>query len=61
MIDLPIKIDFKKSMKDLYQPSHKEVAMVEVPEMQFLMIDGMGSPGDSQDYQDALAAIYPVA
>jgi hypothetical protein len=59
--DLPIKIDFKKSMKDLYQPSHKEVVMVEVPKMQFLMIDGMGSPGDSQEYQDALAAIYPVA
>jgi len=58
---LPDKIDFKKTMKDLYQPSPKEVGMVDVPEMQFLMIDGMGSPGDSQEYQDALAALYPVA
>ncbi|MFX1477904.1 MAG: GyrI-like domain-containing protein, partial [Promethearchaeota archaeon] len=32
-----------------------------IPEMQFLMIDGMGSPGDSQEYQDALTVLYPVA
>ncbi|MFX1575251.1 MAG: GyrI-like domain-containing protein [Promethearchaeota archaeon] len=35
--------------------------MIEVPEMQFLMIDGIGSPGDSKEYQDALAALYPFA
>jgi hypothetical protein len=48
-------------MKDFYLPSSKEVIMVDVPEMQFLMIDGMGSPGDSQEYLNALAALYPVA
>ena len=61
VIKIPAKIDFKKSMKKLYQPSANEVVIVNVPEMQFLMIDGMGSPGDSQEYQDALAALYPVA
>jgi hypothetical protein len=55
------KVDFKKSMKDFYQPNSKEVVTIDVPEMQFLMIDGMGSPGDSQEYLDALAALYPVA
>lgn len=58
---MPTKIDFKKTMKELYKPSPKQVDMVDVPEMQFLMINGMGSPGDSQEYQDALAALYPVA
>ncbi|MFW9878986.1 MAG: GyrI-like domain-containing protein [Candidatus Thorarchaeota archaeon] len=58
---MPAKVDFKKSMKEFYQPNSKEVVMLEVPEMQFLMIDGMGSPGDSQEYLDALAALYPVA
>jgi len=58
---IPAKIDFKKTQKELYQPSSKEVVMIKVPEMQFLMIDGMGSPGDSQEYQNALAALYPVA
>ena len=58
---MPTKVDFKKSMKNLYQPSAKEVVVVDVPEMNFLMIDGMGSPGDSQEYQDALSTLYPVA
>lgn len=56
-----MKVDFKKSMKEYYNPSAQEVKIVEVPEMQFLMIDGMGSPGDSKEYQDALAALYPIA
>jgi len=58
---MPTKIDFKKSMKDFYEPNSKEVVIVNVPEMQFLMIDGKGSPGDSQEYLDALNALYPVA
>ena len=58
---MPAKIDFKKKFKELYQPSAKEVVVIEVPEMQFLMIDGMGSPGDSQEYSDAMTALFPVA
>ena len=58
---IPTKVDFKKTMKDFYQPNPKEVVLVDVPEMQFLMIDGIGSPGDSKEYQDALAALYPIA
>ncbi len=58
---MPTKVDFKKTMKNFYFPSAKEVVMVEVPEMQFLMIDGMGSPGDSQEYLEALGALYPIA
>ncbi|MFW9821567.1 MAG: GyrI-like domain-containing protein [Candidatus Thorarchaeota archaeon] len=61
VIIFPAKVDFKKIQKELYQPSPKEVVVIQVPEMQFLMIDGMGSPGDSQEYQDVLAALYPVA
>ncbi len=58
---MPAKIDFKKKFKELYLPGKSEVVLVDVPEMQFLMIDGMGSPGDSQEYLDALAALYPIA
>jgi len=58
---MPSKVDFKKTLKELYLPSAKEVAEIDVPEMQFLMIDGIGSPGDSKEYQDALAALYPIA
>ena len=55
------KVDFKKTLKEFYQPSSKEIVLVEIPEMQFLMIDGMGSPGDSKEYSNALGVLYPVA
>ena len=58
---MPVKIDFKKSLKELYLPNANEVVLVEVPNMQFLMIDGKGSPGDSEEYNNALKALYPVA
>ena len=55
------KIDFKKSMKNLYQPSAVEAVNIDVPEMQFIMIDGMGAPGEAQEYFDAISALYPLA
>jgi hypothetical protein len=55
------KLDLKKELKELYSPSAKEVALVDVPEMSFLAIDGAGYPGTSQEYQDAMMALYGVA
>lgn len=54
------KIDFKKELKELYRPP-KEFVLVEVPEMQFLMVDGHGDPNTAQEYQDALEALYAFA
>jgi hypothetical protein len=54
------KIDFKKELQNLYNPSAKEVSIVEVPDMNFLMVDGDGSPASLQ-YIASLEAIYPVA
>jgi hypothetical protein len=55
------KIDYKKELKHLYQPSVKEVAVVDVPTMNFLMIDGQGDPNTSQAFQDAVGALYSLA
>jgi hypothetical protein len=55
------KIDFKKELKHLYRPSVKKFVVVDVPPMQYLMIDGHGDPNTAQEYQDALAALFPVA
>jgi hypothetical protein len=38
------KIDFRKELKHLYRPSTKDFVVVDVPSMQFLMIDGHGDP-----------------
>jgi len=58
---MPTKIDLKKELKHLYNPSAKQVSVVEVPEMNFLMIDGTGDPNTSQAYQDAVEALYSIA
>lgn len=55
------KVDLKKQRADLYYPSANEVTVVEVPTMPFLMIDGAGNPNTSQEYQQALEALYAVA
>lgn len=53
-------IDFKKIEKDLYQPGAKP-AIIEVPEMTFIMIDGHGDPNTSEAYQTAIEVLYGLA
>jgi hypothetical protein len=55
------KIDLKIQLKHLYNPSAKKVEIVTVPQMNFLMIDGMGDPNTSKAYGGAIEALYPVA
>ena len=55
------KIDFKKELKELYRPTKKDFQVVEVPPMQYLMIDGKGDPNSAQEYQEAIEALYAVA
>ena len=52
------KRDFKKELKHLYQPSAKEFSVVEVPPMNFLMIDGHGDPNNNPDFQGGMDALY---
>jgi hypothetical protein len=55
------KIDLKKELKQFYNPSAKEVTAVDVPPMNFLMIDGEGDPNTSQQYKDAIEALFSVS
>lgn len=55
------KIDYKKELKHLYKPSSKNVEMVEVPSMNYLMIDGQGNPNTSIDYKNAVEALFSVS
>lgn len=56
-----VKIDYKKELKHLYRPSAKECELVEVPAMNFLMIDGAGDPNTARAYKDAIEALYAVS
>ena len=51
------KTDIKKTLKTLYSPSAKNFAIVEVPQMQFVMIDGQGAPG-GEAYAGAIPWLY---
>ena len=55
------KIDLKKKLKQLYQPSAKQVVEVDVPAFQFLMIDGEGDPNTSKEYAQAVEALFSVS
>lgn len=54
------KIDFKRACEG-YRAKDGEFRILEVPETQYLMLDGHGDPNTSQTYLDALQTLYPVA
>jgi len=54
------KIDFKKTL-DAYRATRGEFRIVDVPDMRYLMIDGVGDPNTSPAFADAIESLYPVA
>jgi hypothetical protein len=55
------KKDFRKELKQLYTPSARDFAIVDVPPMRYLMIDGSGNPNVSKKYKEAIEALYAVS
>ncbi len=55
-----MKTDFKKSL-DSYKAKHHAFRQLAIPSMQYLMIDGHGDPNTSQEFVDAIQALYPIA
>jgi len=55
------KIDHKKTLKHLYKPSAIKIEIINVPKMNFLMIDGKGDPNTSQEFQDAVEALFGLS
>ncbi|MFF1540553.1 GyrI-like domain-containing protein [Microbacterium sp. NPDC058269] len=53
-------IDPKKTL-DAYRAKRGEFRIVEVPPLQYLMIDGAGDPNTSPAYRDAVSALFPLA
>lgn len=55
-----MKTDFKKAL-DSYQAKRGEFRILDVPKMQYLMVDGHGDPNTSRAFTDAIETLYPVA
>lgn len=52
--------DFKKQYKELYLPPAKPV-LIDVPKMNFLMVDGIGDPNGNEAIQNAVGALYSIS
>jgi len=55
-----VKIDMKKEMKELYGAKAKP-QLVDVPKINFLMVDGEGDPDNNKSFEDALQLLYGLS
>jgi hypothetical protein len=55
------KLDLRRELKALYGPPVGRPVLIDVPELSFLMVDGQGDPNLSQDYRDAVQALFAVS
>jgi hypothetical protein len=59
------KLDLRKQYRLLYGPPASKVLVVEVPSLQFAMINGViepgKGPGESAAFRDALQALYGIS
>jgi hypothetical protein len=53
--------DVKRAHRELYAPSARDFAMVDVPPMRYLAVDGHGDPNTAAAYAHAIEALYAVA
>lgn len=56
-----MKLDFKKELKDLYNPKPGKFTLVKVPKLQYLMVDGQGDPNKVIEYKEAVEALFSVS
>lgn len=55
------KYDVKRDRRELYGASARDFAIVEVPAMTYLAVDGHGDPNTSTAYAEAVEALFGVA
>ena len=56
-----VKIDLTKELKDFYGASAKNIMVIDVPPMNFLMIDGKGDPSHSEQFHQAVEGLYSLS
>jgi len=55
------KIDFKKELKEFYNPPKNKPTIIEVPERNYIMISGVGNPNTSLEFQESIEALFSVS
>ena len=54
------KLELRKTMKEFYNPPAREVVLVELPSLKYIMVDGDGEPG-GESFQQAMTTLYNIA
>jgi len=54
------KLDLKKELRELYS-AKREASIVLVPKQKIIAVEGQGDPNTSQEFQNAVEALFPVA
>ncbi len=54
------KVDLRRQLKYLYSPSASKSQTVDVPQFNFIMVDGEGAP-DAPEYGEAISALYNLS
>ena len=55
------KLDLKKTYKNLYEPSPKAPALVDVPTFNFICLDGSGDPNNNPFYQEVVTTLFSLS
>lgn len=61
MVETLAKLDLKKTMKSYWNPPVGRFVVVDVPLLDFLMIDGQGDPNTSAAYSAAIQWLYTLS
>lgn len=54
------KMDYKKEYQDLYMPTTSP-ALIQVPAIKFIMVDGTGNPNTCEAYKNAMEIMYGLS
>lgn len=54
-------VGIERGEHELYRATTREVALVDVPAMRFVMVDGEGDPEQGEAFEDAVTALAAVA
>jgi hypothetical protein len=55
------QLDLRKELRDLYNPSAREVEIIRVPKFNYLMVDGTGDPNSSAEFAAGIQALYAAS
>ena len=54
------KVDFKRELRHLYSAT-REPQLLDVPVLNYVMIDGHGDPNTAVEYREAVEALYAIS